>query len=218
MFIAIIIFIITLTIIVCLIQAITDFARKVGVVKDTISELQKLEEIDPAPKSVSGATDLYLRRIQNDFPDYHHSDTELAIDVFIKEYLSYIYAHGKGFQNSHVDELLVNGLERKFNNQPAYNIVVNRTAISGYHKTDTYATIDIQVSVGFHMSDKRVETRYLVKYTFMLQEDHIATKAMECENCGAALESTQLTYCPYCDAKIIRDTIMSWKFSYIKEL
>jgi predicted Zn-ribbon and HTH transcriptional regulator len=218
MFTVIIIFIIVLTIIVLLIQAITNFAKRVGVIKDTISELRQIEEMDPTPKSVSGATDLYLRKIQLDFPDYHHSDTELAVDAFIKEYLSYTYAHGKGFQNSNVDELFAKNLERKFNNQPAYNVVINRIAIAGYHKTDTYATIDMQVSVGFHMSDKRIETKYLVKYTFMLKEDQIATKAMECENCGASLESTQLTRCPYCDAKIIRDTIMSWKFNYIKEL
>lgn len=218
MFIAIIFFIITLTIVVCIIQVVNNFARKVGVLKDTLSELKQMEEMDPTPKSVSGATTLYLNKIQRDFPDYHHSDTEAAIDVFIKEYLSYLYANGRGFENSNVDTILDKGLERKFNNQPAYNIVINRIAISDYHKTDTYATIDMQVSVGYHMSDKRIETRYLVKYTFMLKNDNIVTKAMECANCGAALENTQLTYCPYCDSKIVRDTIMCWKFSYIKEI
>lgn len=191
--------------------------NKIKYVKSTIEQLQLNEEMDPTPKSVSGATDLYLRQIQRDFPDYHHSDTELAINVLVNEYLDIVYGNLQNFKKSNVDSLLLKTIQKQSGHGSAYNITINRTAICDYKKTDEYATIKMQASVGYHINSKRVETKYNIAYTFMLQNDSIESKAMECHNCGATLENTNILRCPYCDAKIVRDTIMSWKFSSISE-
>ena len=189
--------------------------NKIKYVKNTIQQLKLAEEIDPTPKSVSGATDLYIRQIQKDFPDYHHSDTELALDAFMHEYLKVVFNTQKDFEKSNVDTLLINTIQKR--EGYVENIRINRSAIYGYKKTDEYATIQLQVSVGYHLNNTRVETKYNVNYTFALTNDSISSEAMVCKVCGGSLETTNAVVCPYCGAKVIRDTIMSWKFSSICE-
>jgi predicted RNA-binding Zn-ribbon protein involved in translation (DUF1610 family) len=214
----IIIIVLVLAILGAIAYFLSIIVNKIKYVKNTIQQLQLEEEMDPTPKSVSGATDLYLRQIQKDFPDYHHSDTELALEVFINEYLEIVHQGINDFKKSNVDPLLIRTLQQRTGSGNAYNIRINRTSICGYKKTDEYATIQLQVSVGYHWSNKRIETKYNVNYTFSLTNDNIASEAMECKNCGAPFESTTATTCPYCGAKIVRDTIMSWKFSSISEI
>ena len=206
-------------VVICLINTVMKKIRKIKTdvshIANTIKSVCEAEDDIPTPKSVSGATDLYLKQIQRDFPDYHHSDTEAAIRVFILEYLKILYAQQQGFEKSNVDDLLLNMIQKQ-QSQTISNVIINRVSIYDYKKTDEYATIRLQVSVGYDLSSKRIETKYDVDYTFMIINDNLASHAMECKNCGATLHETNLLRCPYCDAKIIRDTIMSWKFSSIK--
>ena len=197
---------------------VSQITSKIGYVKSTIQELQKAEELDPTPKSVSGATDLYLKQIKAAFPEFHETDAESAINVFMHEYLDIVYGKTSRFEQSNVDDRLLDYLKVNEHRASPYNISINRVAISGFKKSDAYATITYNVSVGYHVDGKRIETRYQINYTFKILDKYMMSEALTCANCGANLESTSTTVCPYCDAKIIRDTIMSWKFSSIKEI
>ena len=127
------------------------------------------------------------------------------------------YEGMKTFINSNVDVRIIDTIETSNTKQNISDITINKISISNYKKSDEYATIEYQCSVGFNKNAQRVETRYVIKYTLRLTDSSISTKAMTCPNCGATIESTLETHCAYCDAKIIRDTIMSWLFTDIKE-
>lgn len=163
----------------------------IGVSTSQLKTMMKEIKETPAPKSVSGATRIYLNQIERDFPEFSESEAEREIRGYIEEYVS-----DKNGRNTHI----------------------NQIAISGYRKAETYATIQYQCSVGFDTSNQsRCETRYCLEYTLKLVEEGVASAAMKCPNCGAALEATDVSKCPYCDVKIIRDTILNWDVTSIKE-
>lgn len=182
-----------------------------------INLLGDVSENNVEVKSVSGATDLYLNQINKDFPDCHLPDIKLAVNNFITEFLHIQYTLKKDFINSNVHSHIINIIPKSTQKHRLDDIRINNISISGYDKSDEYATIKLQCSVGFNLDGKRIETRYKIDYTLRLAENNIATKTLICSNCGATIENTSLAKCEYCDTKIIRDTILTWKFSSIKE-
>ena len=183
----------------------------------TINAINDFTDEIVEQKSVSGATDVYLKQIERDFPDFHKNDADVALKSFIDEYLKIKYEGQKDFVVSNVDKNIIGMIENHKLNVDVKNVIINKISISGYRKSDEYATIDYNASVGYDISGKRIETRYKVKYTLRLNQDNVASVAMICPNCGATIESTSLTKCEYCDSKIIRDTILSWIFTNIEE-
>lgn len=174
------------------------------------------ENKEPEIKSVGGSNAMYLPRIQKDFPEFHLSDAELAISAFIDEYLRFKYKNIDKFSESYLDPLLDNTINKlEFAN--ISDIIINKISIFSYIKTEDYATIIFNVSVGYNQDDIRKETRYEVDYTFKLKENNIKSKALSCPNCNGKLPDSSVKVCPYCGAKVIMDTIMSWQFSRIKE-
>ena len=192
-------------------------ANDVKNIVSTINTLSDVAEETVTPKSVGGATNIYLKQIERDFPDFHNYDAESAVKTFVSEYLMIQYEGKKDFENANVDNGIVNLIEKSPQIKDVQNVTFNKIAIAGYKKSDEYATINYQCSVGFNIDNRRVETRFKMNYTLRLAQDNVATKAMICPNCGATIESTSETNCPYCDTKIIRDTILNWLFSSIVE-
>lgn len=172
---------------------------------------------EPEKKSVFGATNLYLPKIEKDFADFHNMEAIAAIKIFMNEYLDIAYGEKKKFQNSNVEP----GLETMINvsnvKSSTTNVNIHNTAISNYIKTNEYATITYQVAVGYNTNSERKEERYKIEYTMKLKTNGIAEETMKCDNCGASIDSTSHENCPYCDARIIRDTRMSWKFTSISK-
>lgn len=154
----------------------------------------------PTPKSVSGATDVYLKRIMNDFKNFSASDAEVELKDSISEYLSKKYEDASGISN----------------------IVYNKFAIAGYQKSQDYATIRYQVSCGydFKSDDKttRVETRFKINYSLRFaQGDDKAVLSYVCPNCNATIAVADMDECSYCGAKLVMDTIYSWYVASISE-
>ena len=170
---------------------------------------------EPEKKSVFGATNLYLPKIEKDFADFHNMEAISAIKIFINEYLDIKYGEKKNFSNSNVEPGLESMIDISNNRSSTSNVNIHNTAISNYIKTNEYATITYQVAVGYNVNEGRKEERYKVEYTMKLKENGIAEETMKCDNCGASIDSTAHEICPYCDARIIRDTRMSWKFTSV---
>ena len=165
--------------------------RAIGVSATQIKHFLEDAEDEPIQKSVSGATDLYLKQIERNFPNFCSSEAENEISQYVEQYAA---------------------------KQGGTNIRINRISISGYRKYDTYATIQYQCSTGFNRPEgNRYETRYILDYTLKIKDNGSASAVMKCPNCGAALQHTDILQCPYCDIKIIRDTILSWDVTSIKE-
>lgn len=172
---------------------------------------------EPEKKSISGATNVYLPKITKDFADFHNSEALAAINVFINEYLDIKYREKTKFEHCNVET----GLEEIVSPSPTrgnpYDVNIHKTAISNYIKTNEYATITYQTAVGYNINETRKEERYKIEYTLKLSENGIADKILKCDNCGATIDSTAIEVCPYCDARIVRDTRMSWRFTSITE-
>lgn len=192
-------------------QEVRNIISTAGTIQEMVSSEEEIK-----PKSIGGATNVYLKQIERDFPDFHNSDAEVALKTFLTEYLGIQYEGKGGFTKSSVDKGIIDLIEKQ-NNTDIKNIDFNKFSISGYKKSDEYATITYQVSIGYDENQRRIETRYKIDYTLRLANNNIATKAMICPNCGGAIESTSEVKCPYCDTKIIRDTIFNWIFTSIKE-
>ena len=184
----------------------------VSTIAKVVQEVAKEEAV--TPKSVGGATSLYLKKIQADFPSFHNQDAEAAIRTFILEYLDIKYGNKSDFQNSKVNKNLLFNIN-KVKGQKLSNVIFNGIGIYGYDKTADYATITYRCSFGYNVNGIREEVRYNIDYTLQLFNNNVAQQAMTCSNCGGVLTATDNNECPYCGTKIIMDTIMSW---YITEM
>lgn len=191
-------------------------------VNNTVQTVNMLSEVfkdaaeTPDVKSISGATNLYLNKIMKDFPQFHNADAENEVASFIKDFVNIKFGKEITFKNTENTRMQFNIQKEK--NGTISNLKINKIAISNYVKTREYATIIYQVSVGYDFNQTRIETRYIVEYTYQIQNNEIASVSMTCPNCGAAIESTHETKCSYCDAAIVTDTIFNWYITNIKEI
>ena len=168
----------------------------------------------PEPKTVFGATSIYLPQVVRDFPDFHNSDAISAVKTLIYESLAIRYEGKPRFTQSVVSD----GLLAMIDQSPGHTVkneTVHKVAMSNYTKTRECATITYQASVGYLLDDAPVEERYAVEYTMSLRDEYGEKKALICPRCGGAYTSTSQTTCAYCGAGIVRDTVKSWRFTSI---
>ena len=183
--------------------------RDISNITTTVKQVATAVEEIPDIKTVGGATTMYLKDIQRDFPDFHNSSAESDIKTFLSEYINIAYGKLKDYQMSSISSV-VELRPNKVIEGNVTNIKFNKIAIYDYKKTKEYSTIKYRASVGFDVDGKRIETRYEVGYTYQLEVDSIATAQAKCTVCGAPIENLSLGKCPYCGAAFIKDTIMSW--------
>ena len=176
--------------------------------------LAKDAEDNPEPRTVFGATKIYLPLIIKDFPDYHNDEVTVALKKFLKEYLEIKYEGRENFESANVERDLESTIDAG-NGHDFSDLTVHATAIHSYEKTNEYATVTYVASAGYLLDGKRVEDRYKIKYTLKLVEDSFPAKMLVCPQCGGFIESTALKKCPFCGSGIIRDTVLSWRFTSI---
>ncbi len=186
-------------------------ANDIGQLINLAQEVSK----EPEVKSVSDLTRIYLPKITKDFADFHNTEAIAAVKVFMNEYLDIKYREKTSFSNSNVDPSLKAMIDIAETKAATTDVSVHKVAICDYLKTNEYATIFYQVSVGYNLNGEKKEERYKIEYTMKLKENGVSEEIMKCDNCGAAIDSTEYEVCPYCDVRIIRDTRMSWKFTSI---
>lgn len=173
---------------------------------------------EPQKKTVGGATNVYLPIIQKDFPEYHNSNAESDIKSVMRDYIRCIHSGKTTFESKSINANVVSNIIPKENGKVT-NLVFHQIAIYNYQKTLDYATVVYRISFGYKLNDTPIETRYEIHYTLQLREQGVASKSLRCTNCNAPLdEITHMTVCPYCEAKIVRDTILNWVVSDIREL
>lgn len=193
--------------------------REAGTSVSAISEMIQLAKDQPRtvePKTVFGATSIYLPQVVRDFPDFHNHEAISAVKALIYEYLAIRYEGQQDFKKSQVSTQIITMVDKQ-SGHTVNNEQVHQVAISKYEKTKEYATITYQASVGYLLDNEPVEERYAVEYTLKLRENDIEQKTLICPQCGGTYESTRQSVCPYCGAGIVRDTIMSWKFTSISQ-
>lgn len=190
---------------------VNDVKKIINTIEQVTEGMQDIVEV----KSVGGSTNLYLEKIHKDFPDFHNSDAEIAIKTFLNEYLNIKSGKSTNFSKARVSDKAYFDLSKSINGNVS-NIKFNNITIFSYTKTRNDATIKYRVSIGYDVNGKRVETRYEIDYSLQLKDENTGSMAMLCPNCGGAYEAHD-TFCPYCGARIVQDTIMNWVISNAKE-
>ena len=95
------------------------------------------------PKSVSGATNIYIKQIERDFPDFHPAEAEAALRTFLTEYLNIAYNKQSDFINANVDKDMLHMAKADGQSKSISGIKINKAAISGYKKTSDYHGFEI---------------------------------------------------------------------------
>lgn len=170
----------------------------------------------PDPRSVSGATDVYLKKIMKDFDNFSKNDAEIAVKNFIKQYLAIRYEGRQSFDLG-VSNSVQSGIVPVSGEHTVKNIVFNKITIAGYEKQEEYATIKYQISCGYDLDGERVETRYKISYSLRFREEGESAVSYICPNCNAEISADNTGECQYCGAKIVMDTIYTWYISSITE-
>ncbi len=185
-----------------------------GDIKKAVNEAKQAAD-DPEPRTVFGATKMYLDLIRKDFPDYHNDEAVSALKTLVREFLEIRFEGREKYDLANVEEGLELMADRG-SGTDVTEIKIHSAAISAYDKTKEYATVTYVAAAGFRAGDKKYEERYRVKYTLKLIEKDYPAKMLVCPRCGGTINSTAEPVCPFCGSGIIRDTILSWRFTSIE--
>ena len=183
-------------------------------IKKAIQDGQSEAE-NPTPRTLFGATSIYLPKILNDFPDFHLPEAKNSLNLLLNEYLQIRFGQADKFVDSNAEPDLAAMVPRAAAPAELSDVAFHDCAIRSYIKTSEYATITYIATIGYTAGDKRYEDRYLVDSTLKLSEMGIPKKLLICSQCGGAIDSTALKYCPYCGSGIVWDTKLSWRFTAV---
>lgn len=170
---------------------------------------------EPEVKSVGGMTNMYLGKIQKEFPNYHNNEVENIIKNTIQEYLEILSGKRSDFSKNVSERFKTT----KGSIQGTItNIKYNSIAIYNYIKASDYATVIYRCSVGYDLNGSRVETRFEVDYSYELASEKNENIGLVCPVCGGKYDSIHDTKCPYCGALVVKDTYMNWFVTNIQEI
>lgn len=175
------------------------------------------EADNPTPRTLFGATSIYLPRILKDFPDFHMPEAKNAVGLLLTEYLKIRYGELEDFKDSNVERDLISMVPKAENAGAVTDVNFHDCAVRNYLKTQEYATITYIATIGYTALGRRFEERYQADSTLKLSEEGIPKKLLICSQCGGAIDTTAHKFCPYCGSGIVWDTKLSWRFTAVKE-
>lgn len=210
---------------------------------DNPIEGMKRVEMEEAstPKSVSGATSLYLPQIMKDFPEFHLDEMKSRVENVLVSYLRSIDESNASLLTEGMDELKAE-LSMRINmnrgrgvRENYQRINVHRTEIYQYRKADGRCSVVFQTAVEYiHYVEKegrivegrkdlKTQTKYNVELVYIQDRDTVQNMGesgagLNCPNCGAPLESLGAKVCKYCDTPVVEFNIRTWNFSSVKEV
>ena len=142
-------------------------------------------ELEESPRSLNGCDSLLIPKILQDFPDFDITLAKTYVRNYLKDRLS------------------------KHRDLTIHNVVIAKYLPSGAQKT-----IVFQAALCWTESGKKVQKRYELNYTYLLDGD--TEVAANCPNCGGAL-GYGVNECPYCGSRVANALGNSWTFTEMKE-
>lgn len=207
-----------------------------------IEGMRKIEmEEAMTPKSVSGATSLYLPQIMKDFPEFHLDEMKTRAQNVLVSYLRSVDESNASLLTEGMDELKAE-LEMRINmnrdrgvRENFQRISVHRTEIYQYRKAKGRCSVVFQSAVEYlHFVEKdgkiiegrkdiKTQTKYNVEVVYIQDRDVVENigesgLGLNCPNCGAPLENLGAKVCRYCDTPVVEFNICTWNFSSVKEV
>lgn len=213
------------------------FSREVFGTDSIVQGFQQQEvEYASKPKSVSGATSLYLPQIMRDFPQFHSEEMKERAESVLLSFLQGITEENCNILSEGTRELK-DALEMKIRanrNEGSHEryerIKIHRTEINKYRKEKGRCSVVYQSAVGcIHYVEKdgrvirgrkemQTQHRYNVEVCYiqdrdLAEESNDSGYALNCPNCGGPLTSLGATTCPYCDSPVVGFNIHTWQFT-----
>lgn len=143
---------------------------------------------EEAPRSLRGMGNILLPNILKDFPDFN---LELAKTKVKEE------------------------MRKRFSNE---NLKFHNVVIADYKKYGIQKVVVLQTAFEFFQGDKKVQKRYDIDYTYILESvDGNSKIAGNCPNCSAPLNAISSQVCEYCGTPIADIQGMSWKITDVRE-
>ena len=227
-FLVILAFILVIAIIIFIIQAKAHKFLKDVFNISSFREAFAKSEIEEEPKSVSSMDSIYLKRIENDFPDLNINELKSSAENVIIDTLNAI--ENKDRESLISSERVNSYINSKINDlkddSATYNnIKFHKTVITNYNRTDSVATIHIASSIEYlykknDEASKKVQTRFKCEYIYIIDSSKIGNvKALglNCPNCGAPIKTLGHKHCEYCNSGVIDIVKKNWTINNIKE-
>ena len=223
-------------------QKVRQFSRSMFGTDSVAEGLRKQEaEYASTPKSVSGATSLYLPQIMRDFPECHAEDMKERAESVLLSYMQGVTESNYKLLSEGTRELeeelkmKIRALQNEGCKERFERIKIHRTEIHKYRKEKGRCSIVYQSAVGcVHYVEKDgkvvrgkkemlTQHRYNVEVCYIQDRDMIEDStdtgyALNCPNCGAPLTSLGATTCPYCDSPVVAYNIHTWNFTSVDAL
>lgn len=193
------------------------------------------------PKSVSGATHLYLPQIIKDFPEFHLDEMKRRVENVLVSYLRSIDEDNAALLTEGMDELKAE-LSMRINmnrdrgvKENYQRINVHQTEIYQYRKAAGRCSVLFQTSVEYiHFvkkdnrivegrEDLKTQSKYNIELVYIQDRETVENiggsgLGLNCPNCGAPLESLGAKVCRYCDTPVVEFNIKTWGFGSVKEV
>lgn len=216
------------------------YSRQLLGTSSLMKGLQTMErETDLTPRSVSGATSLYLPKIVKDFPEFHYDEMKVRAENVLLSYLRSVDQEEPDVLVEGTDELKENlqlriqGLKIQGQREHFKQLRIHRTEIYQYRKGKGRCSILFQSAVeGIHYIEKSgqiltgktdhlEQSKYNVEVVYIQDRELVEAKEMglglNCPNCGAPLSALGAKTCLYCDTPVREINIHSWNFSAVTE-
>lgn len=207
----------------------------------SIVEGIKRQELEYAgkPKSVSGATSLYLPQITRDFPEFHCEEMKERAESVLTSFLQGITEENSSLLSEGTRELEdslkmhIRALRNEGSQERYERIKIHRTEIHKYRKEKGRCSVVYQSAVGcIHYVEKegkviRGKKDIMTQYRYNVEVCYIQDRALaenscdsgyalNCPNCGGPLTSLGATTCPYCDSPVVGFNIHTWQFTSVE--
>lgn len=211
----------------------------------TSSLMKGLEQVEAdyatTPKSVSGATSMYLPRIMKDFPDFHYDEMKRRAENVLMSYLRSIDSDNVSLLTEGTEELKeqlsmhIDMLHSQGEMAHYSQMKLHRTEIYQYRKQKGRCSVVFQSALEYKYyrekngkvtagsRDRKTQSRYNVECIYIQDRDMIEDEkdmalVMNCPNCNAPLSGTGARVCEYCGTPIVEFNIYTWNFSDVKEI
>lgn len=223
-------------------QKVKEFSRMAFGTENLADGIKKTElEYANTPKTVSGATKMYLPQIMRDFPEFHLQEMRERAENVLRSYLHSISEENSALLTEGTDELRAE-LDTKIAMLQAEHCVehfdsvkIHRTEIMRYNKERGRVSIVFQSAVGSinyverdgkvirGKKDRYTQNRYNVEVSYIQDREYIAETGMDghslsCPNCGAPIAQLGVERtCRYCGTVVSEVfNIKVWMFTGVK--
>ncbi|MCR4793056.1 MAG: hypothetical protein K5871_09905 [Lachnospiraceae bacterium] len=208
---------------------------------DLLGSLKNVEqEYLQTPRSVSDGSSIYAPKIAKDFPEFNIGEMKARAENCLREYLMAIDTRNAGMLEDGNEELKealflrLNDLNMREIKEHYEDIRIHNTVLNTYNKFPGRCVVRFQSAVQYKFwadqegkvirgnKDSVCQTRYTIDCCYIQDADKIdniaaSGHALNCPNCGGAINTLGVKVCPYCGSQVTEFNIKVWNFCAIKE-